>query len=190
MSYYQGDYYQGDYYQGDPFLGALIGMGASWLGKKLLGKGATAAGKVAIARTGAGALVGGGTGLAAGAVGGALAQQGAGALWSRLAGATPRIGLGIGSQYQPPMPTSTTMDLTMSGKSGSLCCPSGFHPNKSTGKGRQTMGMPPGSYCVRNRAMNVANPRALRRGLRRVAGFGKLASRARKTVNATARAMK
>ena len=191
MSYYQGDYYQGDYYQGDPFLGALIGMGASWLGKKLLGKGATAAGKVAIARTGAGALVGGGTGLAAGAVTGALAQQAAGGLWSSLRGAPPRIGLGIGSQVTAP--TSRTFDLSMSGTGSGgagLCCPSGFHPNKSTGTGKATMGMPPGSYCVRNRAMNVANPRALRRGLRRVAGFGKLASRARKTVNATARAMK
>ena len=190
MSYYQGDYYQGDYYQGDPFLGALIGMGASWLGKKLLGKGATAAGKVAIARTGAGALVGGSTGLAAGAVGGALAQQAGSNLWSRLAGGTPRFGLGTGSQYQAP--TGRTFDLTMTGTGGGggLCCPSGFHPNKSTGMGKQTMGMAPGTYCVRNRSMNVANPRALRRGLRRVAGFGKLASRARKTVNATARAMK
>jgi len=190
VSYYQGDYYQGDYYQGDPFLGALIGMGASWLGKKLLGKGASAAGKTAIARTGAGALVGSGTGLVAGAVGGALAQQAGGSLWNRFAGGTPNIGLGIGSRYQPPTTSQQPISLTMSGSSGALCCPSGFHPNKSTGMGKQTMGMPPGSYCVRNRAMNVANPRALRRGLRRVAGFGKLASRARKTVNATARAMK
>ena len=191
MSYYQGDYYQGDYYQGDPFLGALIGMGATWLGKKLLGKGATAAGKVAIARTGAGALVGTGTGIAAGAVGAEVARIGGTALFQNLRGGTPRFGLGIGSQVQPP--SSRVLDLSISGANGSaagLCCPSGFHPNKTTGSGKQTLGMPPGSYCVRNRSMNVANPRALRRGLRRVAGFGKLANRARKTVNATARAMK
>jgi len=190
VSYYQGDYYQGDYYQGDPFLGGLIGMGVSWLGKKLLGKGAS---RAMIASTGAGTAVGAGTGLVAGAVGGALATVPGGALWSRLRGATPNFGLGIGSQYQPPtMPPATRqpLNLTMSGSSGTLCCPSGFHPNKSTGMGRATMGMPPGSFCTRNRAMNVANPRALRRGLRRVAGFGKLANRARKTVNATARAMK
>ena len=66
MSYYQGDYYQGDYYQGDPFLGALIGMGATWLGKKLLGKGAS---KALVASTGAGAMVGAGSGIVAGAVG-------------------------------------------------------------------------------------------------------------------------
>ena len=191
MSYYQGDYYQGDYYQGDPFLGALIGMGATWLGKKLLGRGATAAGKVAIARTGAGAMVGAGTGLAAGAVGGAIAQQGAGALWSKLAGGTPRFGLGIGSQVLPPRlpgaPGPSTQTLTLSGAAGGACaCPSGYHPNKTTTR----LGHPPGTTCIRNRSMNVANPRALRRSLRRVAGFGKLASRARKTVNATARAMK
>jgi len=45
-------------------------------------------------------------------------------------------------------------------------CPVGYHMEKS-GKG----------YCVRNRRMNIANPRALRRGMRRVAGFEKLAKR-------------
>jgi len=146
-----------------------------------------------VASTGAGALVGAGTGVVAGSVGTALVAQGAGALWSRLGGGTRPFGLGSGSQYQPPnIPSATRppISLTMSGSSGALCCPSGFHPNKSTGMGKATMGMPPGSFCTRNRAMNVANPRALRRGLRRVAGFGKLANRARKTVNATARAMK
>jgi len=52
-------------------------------------------------------------------------------------------------------------------------CPCGFHPEKS-GKG----------YCVRNRRMNVANPRALRRGMRRVSGFEKLA---RRTISFTRR---
>jgi len=52
-------------------------------------------------------------------------------------------------------------------------CPCGFHPEKS-GAG----------YCVRNRRMNVANPRALRRGMRRVSGFEKLA---RRTISFTRR---
>lgn len=52
-------------------------------------------------------------------------------------------------------------------------CPSGYHPAKD-GSGR----------CVRNRRMNVANPRALRRSLRRVKGFEKLA---RKTIVMTRR---
>jgi len=57
------------------------------------------------------------------------------------------------------------------GADGSCAC--GYHPEKS-GKG----------YCVRNRRMNVANPRALRRGMRRVSGFEKLA---RRTISFTRR---
>ena len=45
-------------------------------------------------------------------------------------------------------------------------CETGYHPVK-TGA----------NYCVRNRRMNIANPRALRRGMRRVSGFEKLARR-------------
>ena len=52
-------------------------------------------------------------------------------------------------------------------------CPTGYHFVKS-GEG----------YCVRNRRMNVANPRALRRGMRRVQGFEKLA---RRTISFTRR---
>ena len=44
--------------------------------------------------------------------------------------------------------------------------PAGYHWAKD-GSGR----------CVRNRRMNVANPRALRRAMRRVQGFEKLAKR-------------
>jgi len=190
MSYYQGDYYQGDYYQGDPFLGALIGAGASWLGKKLLGRGAS---KALVAPVGAGTMIGAGTGMVVGGVGTEIARLGANTLWEKWRGQTPRIGLGLGSQYQPPrLPGGrglgpSTQTLTVTGAAGGACaCPSGYHPNKTTTK----MGHPPGTTCIRNRSMNVANPRALRRSLRRVAGFGKLANRARKTVNATARAMK
>ena len=52
-------------------------------------------------------------------------------------------------------------------------CPSGYHPAKD-GSGR----------CVRNRRMNIANPRALRRSMRRVKGFEKLA---RRTISFTKR---
>ncbi len=45
-------------------------------------------------------------------------------------------------------------------------CPTGYHLDKLTG-----------TKCVRNRRMNVANPRALRRSMRRVQGFEKLARR-------------
>ena len=187
MSYYQGDYYQGDYYQGDPFLGSLIGLGASWLGKKLLKKGAS---KAMIASTGAGTLVGAGTGMVAGSVGTALVARGTQSLWQKITDPPPfPLGLGRGSIYQPPMRQTgpSTFSGTMTGAAGQACgCPSGYHPNKTVTR----MGHAPGTTCIKNRSMNVANPRALRRSLRRVAGFGKLAARARKTVNATARAMK
>jgi len=45
-------------------------------------------------------------------------------------------------------------------------CPSGYHLAKD-GSGR----------WVRNRRMNVANPKALRRAMRRAQGFEKLAKR-------------
>jgi len=47
-------------------------------------------------------------------------------------------------------------------------CPVGYHLRKDKR-------LP--AKCVRNRRMNVANPRALRRGMRRVQGFEKLARR-------------
>ena len=54
-------------------------------------------------------------------------------------------------------------------------CPAGFHPRKNKR-------LP--FKCVRNRRMNIANPRALRRGMRRVKGFEKLA---RRTISFTKR---
>jgi len=66
--------------------------------------------------------------------------------------------------------TAATM---LSGPGGQPVCPSGYHLAKD-GSGR----------LVRNRRMNVANPRALRRSMRRVQGFEKLA---RRTINFTRR---
>jgi len=77
-----------------------------------------------------------------------------------------------------PLPTYLGAGRTGGPTRGSVamtdgCCPQGFHPEKS-GKG----------YCVRNRRMNVGNARALRRGMRRVQGFEKLA---RRTISFTRR---
>jgi len=68
-------------------------------------------------------------------------------------------------------PGGTTVSLAGVPRSGALlatdgCCPSGYHLDKKTM-----------SKCVRNRRMNIANPRALRKAMRRVAGFEKLAKR-------------
>jgi len=48
-------------------------------------------------------------------------------------------------------------------------CPSGWHLNKQDG-----VGGPAGTYCVRNRRINVGNARAARRSVRRLKGARKL----------------
>jgi hypothetical protein len=72
------------------------------------------------------------------------------------------------------------------------------HPNKSTyvTRGGGTSHWPPGlevhvkgTELVPTRRMNVANPRALRRSLRRVAGFAKLTKRVRRAVSMAASAV-
>ena len=183
MAYYQGDYYQGDYYQGDPFLGSLIAWGAKKVGgliKKVwkkptsgiipygrtqmvpsdrYGSGRLATTMGRIARTGAGAV---GTGLAFGA-GERMMMPGA-PFTPQAYRPAPRGFMG------PPAPGQ--------GQMGPGGCPSGWHYAKD-GSGR----------LVRNRSMNVANPRALRRSLRRVAGFGKLAQRSKKDIRRAAKAI-
>lgn len=83
------------------------------------------------------------------------------------------IGLGFGPGVivpgqgrLPPYTATGPGVLPMGGRGGSLV-PSGYHFAKD-GSGR----------VVRNRRMNVANPRALRRAMRRASGFEKLAKRA------------
>ena len=66
----------------------------------------------------------------------------------------------------PPYTASGPGVLAAGGRGGTLV-PSGYHFAKD-GSGR----------LVRNRRMNVANPRALRRAMRRAQGFEKLARRA------------
>lgn len=182
--YYMGDYYQGDYYQGDPFLGGLIGMGVGWLAKKIFKR-----------QLSTGAMTRAGTGIVT-ATGKNLRRFGPVA-----AGAAVASGLSI------PLPGPFRMQpgaflpggaplfsreprVSMAGKIGNgICCPAGYHPNKSVSRAKATMGAEPGTICVSNRSMNVANPRALRRGLRRVSGFGKLAMRAKKSVRAAAKSL-
>lgn len=65
----------------------------------------------------------------------------------------------------PPFTAQGAGVLAGGGRGGSMV-PSGYHYAKD-GSGR----------LVRNRRMNVANPRALRKAMRRVQGFEKLAKR-------------
>lgn len=77
---------------------------------------------------------------------------------------TPRAAV-PGQGRLPPYTAQGPGVLPMGGRGGSMV-PSGYHWSKD-GKGK----------LVRNRRMNVANPRALRRSMRRVQGFEKLARR-------------
>jgi len=67
-----------------------------------------------------------------------------------------------GAALGPVQPNGAGAGMLMQGG----CCPAGYHPDKRTG-----------TKCVRNRRMNPANPKALRRSMRRVQGFEKLAKR-------------
>ena len=77
-------------------------------------------------------------------------------------GAMPRAGAAAGALCLPGPPGPTRGSVMPTNG----CCPVGYHLDKATK-----------AYCVRNRRMNIANPRALRRGMRRVQGFEKLAKR-------------
>lgn len=160
MGYYRrpmGDYSTGGYgTMGDPGLLSFIGK----VGKKIW-KVAKPLVSSALGFPVAAAVVGGAVGAAAGT---AVVPYG---------GAPPAPPGGI------PAAAGAMLGAGIAGYQGARVmgagglCPSGYHPAKD-GSGR----------CVRNRRMNIANPRALRRSLRRVKGFEKLA---RKTIVMTRR---
>ena len=166
---YRGDYATHGYGRGDPgFLSSL------WKGVKKF---------VAPA---IGFALGGPAGLAIGAqLGGGARTPPIMAPQKPMPSRSGRIAIGpmsYGSTaYYPPVPQfrGTPMAFGPTARPGAItadatgCCPRGFHMAKD-GSGR----------CVRNRRMNVANPRALRRSMRRVQGFEKLA---RRTISFTRR---
>lgn len=88
-------------------------------------------------------------------------------------GGTSIIGGLVPGQGRLPPFTATGPGVLPGGGRGGAGCPSGYHFAKD-GSGR----------LVRNRRMNIANPRALRRAMRRVQGFEKLA---RRTISFTRR---
>ena len=165
MSYYSPT--MGDYktygYAGDPgFLSSL------WKGIKKVARpiiGMAIGGPI-------GAVIGGAIGggkpsppsqfpVPAGTIGGALSFPGG---MSLSVARTPGA-MVPGQGRLPPYMASGPGVLPGVGRGGSMV-PSGYHFAKD-GSGR----------LVRNRRMNVANPRALRRSMRRVQGFEKLARR-------------
>jgi len=177
VAYYQGDYYQGDYYQGDPFLGALFTKGISWLGRKIFKRKLAPVGEQALARN----IRAGGRRYGPAAAGLVL-----GSGMSIPIPATPfQVTPGAFLPGGAPLFSRRAPTAPVAAAGPGMACPTGYHLNKSI----SCDGRPAGSYMVRNRSMNVANPRALRRSLRRVAGFGKLAQRSKKDIRRAAKAI-
>lgn len=172
MPYYsppQGDYRTYGYGRGDPgFLSSL------WKGVKK------------IAAPIIGGMIGGPFGaVIGGAIGGGGGQP---PPIRQIPQPRSSVGLNLGpisarsTDFYPPVPKFSGAPMAAGARGGragpvgmdaSGCCPVGYHMAKSG---------PP--RCVRNRRMNVANPRALRRSMRRVQGFEKLA---RRTISFTKR---
>jgi hypothetical protein len=172
-NYAAGDYYQGDYYRGDPGLFSAIGKAFKGVTGFVSKLGIPGVSQVA--------------GIAHGiASGGRLAVQPAitpsffptgGPL-----GQSP-MGLGGFPEYQQPVGTM------LPGGFVQMCGIKGTRPNKSSYYRRipgtlQGQLIPKGSVCVKTRRMNVANARAIRRSVRRLSGFAKLARRTLRFVQA------
>ena len=165
MGYYgmRGDYYRGDYYRGDP---GLLGSIGKFLGGAAKG------------------LVGAATGLLTGGPGGAIA----GAARALLPKVTPTAATpGVGIMALPQLPPIGVGQVgPLGGQQGLI------NVQTFTQGGRpivKTLDTATGKFVGKRRRMNVTNSRALRRALRRVAGFGKLAARARRDIARAASAV-
>ena len=160
MGYYyrpMGDYSTGGYgrQMGDPGLFGFIGKALGSIWK--------------VAKPVIGAAIGGPVGAA---IVGGTAGVALGKSLVPVTGAPPAPPSMPGVGMIQPVVAGITQGV-LAGRAMGGVCPSGYHPAKD-GSGR----------CVRNRRMNVANPRALRRSMRRVKGFEKLA---RRTISFTRR---
>ncbi|MEE8606215.1 MAG: hypothetical protein V3S55_01315 [Nitrospiraceae bacterium] len=165
MSYYQPP--MGDYktygYSGDPGFLSSLWKGFKKIAPAIIG---TVIGGPVGGMIGAG-LGGGGTPpimpQAAGPMmGGAITFPGG----VRVSGALPVPTRGPRGFPKLPATYKAQVAAAAAGGLPAGACPTGYHYAKD-GSGR----------LVRNRRMNVANPRALRRSMRRVQGFEKLAKR-------------
>jgi len=165
MSYYRPA--MGDYktygYAGDPGFLSSLWKGIKSVALPILG--GMIAGPVGAA---AGGAVGGGGQKPAppafqlpGFAGGAVSFPG-----GTQVGVGFQPGAMVPGQGRLPPFTAQGPGVLPSGGRGGAMVPSGYHFAKD-GSGR----------IVRNRRMNIANPRALRRSMRRVQGFEKLARR-------------
>jgi hypothetical protein len=181
--YGRGDYYRGDYYRGDIF--GILGKAVKGIGGAI------------------GGFIKGGP---VGAIGGAIS-----AVTGRPTTVTPpTIHLPVGGfptispptitqgpvgGFGPQLPTGVgTVPTGSMTPQGFLpgCQLKGYRPNKSSyykavpGNPMAAVLIPKGSVCVKTRRMNIANPRALRRAVRRAQGFAKMARRVMTFVSAKA----
>lgn len=147
MSYYMGDYYRGDYYRGDPGIFSFLKKGLK-IGAGLLG-------------------LGGGGGQIIRMAGPPIPVA------ERAAGAIMRTGRVVGGAIaRHPVLSAAGAAGAAGAAAGALARGAagglperGFHISKRTGN------------VVRNRHMRATNPKALRRALRRVGGFARIARR-------------
>jgi len=148
MSYYQGDYYRGDYYRGDPGFFSFLGG----LAKKAVG---FIPGVGPIASAGLD-LVGGGKHVPAGAM--------------------SMIKAGASKVMKSPVGRMVAKHpvLSAAGAAGAI---GAMGAGAGAVIGRRGMVRAGGRGTGRRRRMNVCNPRALRRSIRRTQGFAKLAMR-------------
>jgi len=164
--YGRGDYYRGDYYRGDP---GIFGSIAKVLGRVVGG----VAKNLPVVRAISTAVD-------------LFKPRPSAPMLPAVAPQLPQVPFGFGQAPSFPAPGTQVLQARMAG--GYVCAPDGKrgHLNKSTyvtrggGTSRWPQFLqihPKGSECVGPRRMNVANPRALRRALRRASGFAKLASR-------------
>jgi hypothetical protein len=165
----RGDYYRGDYYRAGGIFGSI---------GKFLGGVAKTVGQVAsILPIPGGNIIGG----VARAVGGVLAPN-------------PRAGTALAPMSAPVLTQLPRLPPISTGQIGPFGQQTGglIQVQSYTAGGRQVtkiVDQQTGRVVSGRKRMNVANPRALRRALRRVAGFGKLATRAKRDIARAASAI-
>jgi hypothetical protein len=190
MYYQQGDYYRGDYYRGDPGIFSIFGRVARVVGGAALGF-----------------VRGGPTGAIAGAVGGTALAVRSGIETETLGagGSQSAYTPALRAQHAEVLARGGAGKLTRGGLAmqgggaggqlgaGLALMPHvrRMHLNRSTyvtrggGTSRWPVGLQvhvKGTEPVPSRRMNVTNPRALRRALRRAQGFGKIVRRMKRAI--------
>lgn len=190
MPYYRGDcpnYAAGDYYRGDYYQGDFLGIGKAL--KKVAGFASN--------------LLPGPLGVAARAIIGNRNVPGPiSALRNPVAEqiSATVVDRAYDIATQPMGPVGVNQFPGAAGPGVSLmpsgqlvpCQMKGYRVNKSgyyrhpRGQPQAAVYVPAKSVCVKTRRLNVANPRALRRAIRRAQGFAKLARRVMTFVNAKA----